>query len=547
MSSPLPDPSAKPSTPAQGPSLLRAAGLIAAVTILSKLLGAIRDWQILNVYGAALASDAYFAAVQIPSFAIVLLGGLGGPFHTATIAIFSKILKDKPEADTQARQLASTFITLTGLVFFLLSLAVFTYAHPIMGLFLKDGSPELIENASQQLKIMSPILFFGGLIGIFYGILNIFHSFFWPSLSPAALSIVMSLALLLNPHDPTGHLLAWSTLAGTLLQFAVQLPEFFKRKFTLRPALAWKTPELKQLGEMLFPAIVGTTIGQLTTYVDMFFAAMLPVGGWTAIVMGNRLFQLPIGVLQTAFLVPIFPRFTRYVAEADWDSLRNNLRMGIVSLWFISIPILIGLLVYVEPLIRIIFQHGSFDAEATRKVSEALVYLSFSMLPYFARDSLTRVFYAFQDARTPLIVGCVAIGTKGALDWLLVVHYGLGVGGITLATTLVTILNMSLLALLSRRHIQDLGLRHTVVPFFKLSLAGLVMAALMTGLDHLTTPLLQTSPLGQTDWGELGQIALISLTSTLAYVGLVFLLKVPDIHYVLDRLLQRFRPKKGAS
>ncbi|MBY0402969.1 MAG: hypothetical protein K2X66_03665 [Cyanobacteria bacterium] len=365
----------------KAPSLLKAASLIAAVTILSKVLGAFRDWQIVNVYGASLASDAYFAAVQLPSFAIVLLGGLGGPFHTATVAVFSKLLKDTDTVSPHANRLASGFLTMTGVLFFLLSLLTYFWSEPIMALILGDSRPELLHSAAEQLKIMSPVIFFGGLIGIFYGLLNIYHSFFWPSLSPAALSVVMSVALFLNPTDETGNVLAWSTLWGTVLQFAMQLPEFFRRRFKLQWVWIWKAPEILQIREMLFPAVVGTTIGQLTTYVDMFFTQYLVLGGWTAIVLGNRLFQLPIGVLQTAFLVPIFPRFTRYVADKEWPQLKDNFKRGIVTLWFISLPILIGILLYVSPLIRIVFEHGKFDAKDTQMVSEALICLSFSMLP----------------------------------------------------------------------------------------------------------------------------------------------------------------------
>jgi putative peptidoglycan lipid II flippase len=533
--------SPKPQTASAGPSLLRAAGLIAVVTIASKVLGAIRDWQIMNVYGASLPSDAYFAAVQLPSFAIVLLGGLGGPFHTATVAIFSKLLKDTDGATDQARRLASTFITLTGAGFLGLSILTYLFAQPVMALILQEAPPALIENATQQLQIMSPVLFFGGLIGIFYGLLNVYHSFFWPSLSPAALSLVMSVALLVNPNDSTGHLLAWSTLAGTVAQFAMQLPEFFKRRFSLGLAWDWRAPEIRQIGEMLFPAIVGTTIGQLTTYVDMFFAQYLVVGGWTAIVMGNRLFQLPIGVLQTAFLVPIFPRFSRYVAEQNWAELRRTFRMGVVSLWLISLPVLIGILLYIEPLVRLVFQHGAFDADDTRMVSEALIWLSWSMMPYFARDSITRVFYAFEDSRTPLMVGMAAIVIKGVLDWLLVVQSDFGVGGITFSTTLVTIFNMTLLGLLSRRHIADLGFGEMVIPFVKLTAAGGLMALGVWAVDPLLGAWLAQGldPVIGATGSELVKIAILGVFGTLAYLGLVIGLRVEEMQLIVSRLRRR--------
>ncbi len=516
--------------------LIRAASLIAFVTILSKVLGFLRDWKIMNAFGASLATDAYFAAFQIPSFAIILLGGLGGPFHTATVAVFSRMLKEHDVPDTRAKQLANTFITLTSIVFVGLSVLVYMYAEPIMRTILSSTRPELVQVAAAQLRIMSPVIWIGGLVGIFYGLLNVYNSFFWPSFSPAALSIVMLIALFVFPHGESGMILAWSTLVGGIFQLLLQLPVFFKQKFSLKPDFQWNAPELKQIGELLFPAIIGTSIGQMNVYVDMFFTKELQEGGWAAIVMGNRLIQLPIGVLQTALLVPIFPLFSRYVVEQNFEGVKRYFKGGVISLWFISIPILVLLLWYGEEFVRLLFQHGSFDAEDTQMVSTALLFLAFSMLPYFARDSITRVFYAFQDSRTPLIVGLIAIGFNYYFDWLLVGP--LGVGGIALSTTLVTLLNMTLLGVLSKRHISDLGFKEMVIPFIKLLSAGVVMVAIMVLLDlALQSVSFRWLPIGQ--GVALVKLLLTSTIGTFIYLVTALAFKVEEVEYLFETLLRK--------
>ncbi|MBY0451276.1 MAG: murein biosynthesis integral membrane protein MurJ [Cyanobacteria bacterium] len=519
------------------PSLLRAAGLIAAVTIVSKLLGAVRDWQIVHVYGASMVSDAYLAAAQLPSFAIVLLGGLGGPFHTATVAIFTSLIpKDSIRAPETAQKLASVFMTLTAIAGLVLSLGVTFFSLPLMQILLPGADVTLISSAAAQLQIMSPVILIGSLVGIFYGLLNVYQSFLWPSLSPAILNITMILTLCLSPHDPTGQILAWATLGGAFGQFLCQLPEFFRRGFSLKPSFAWRdTPEMKQLGEILFPAIVGTTIGQLITYVDMFFTSMLPVGGWTAVTLSNRLLQLPIGVLQTALLVPIFPRFTRCVADQDWDELRRLFKLGVISLWFISIPMLVIMLMYGENTIRIIFQHGEFTSGATQMVTLALVFQAFQMLPYFARDTLTRVFYAFGDAKTPLTVGLIAIGLKALLDWWLIGPFG--VGGITLATTLITTINMLILSLMMRKHFAHLRMHQLIPAFGKLLVAGILMGGCILLLQQVETTLLGL-PLNAKlpVWQEIGRLTLNSLLSLGAYLAGCWLLRIPETSYLFERL-----------
>jgi putative peptidoglycan lipid II flippase len=534
--------------PSRAPSLLRAAGLIAVVTIFSKMLGFLRDWAIMYVYGTSLVSDAYFAAFQLPAFAIVLLGGLGGPFHTATVAVFSRLIKDDEPPSPRAKMLASTFMTLTGIVFTGLSLLTFLFAKPIMSVILGGAEPALIESSARQLQIMSPCILAGGVVGILYGLSNIYHCFFWPSMSPVAMSITILIGLFLFPPDPSGMILAWATLAGGILQMLMQLPEFFRQKFSLKPAFEWKTPEIRQAGELLFPATVGTTIGQLITYVDMFFASALAVGGWSAVTLSNRLVQLPLGVLQTALLVPIFPRFSRAAGEGNFAEIKRNFKVGVVSLWFISLPLLVLMMLYTEPIIRLIFQHGSFTADNTRLVSQALVFQAFQIIPYFARDSITRVFYAFHDSKTPLMVGLFAIGLKAALNWLLVFQMHLGVGGITFAITIITFVNMFLLGVLSKKHIQDLGFREMVGPFAKLATAAL----LMTGVILLLQQLAVTIPAAA--YGSLppvvveyGTIILASVIGTGVYTLAAIMLKVSEAQYLKERLMGILRKRSGSA
>ncbi len=541
---PSPEASSASNKPtARSQSLLKAAGLIAMVTIFSKMLGFIRDWAVMHAFGTSLVSDAYYAAFQLPSFSIILLGGLGGPFHTATVAVFSRLIKDQEAPSEQAKKLASTFITLTSLLFTVLSILVFFFAYPIMGAILHGGDPALIDSAAKQLQVMSPCILFGGIVGILYGLSNIYNCFFWPSLSPVAMSVTILLGLALMPGDKTGMVLAWSTMAGGLLQLLMQLPEFFRQKFTLKPAFDWQSPEIKQATELLLPATIGTTIGQLTTYVDMFFAASLGAGGWSAVTLANRLVQLPLGVLQTALLIPIFPRFSRAAAEGNYEEIKRNFKTGVISLWLISFPLMVLMMMYTQPMIRLIFQYGKFDAHATELVSTALVFQALQIIPYFARDSITRVFYAFQDSKTPLMIGLFAILLKGILNFLLVPIFK--VGGITFAITIVTFTNMALLGILSKKHIRDLGFKEMLIPFFKLAAAGTLMAAIM----FATQQGLESAHLAQTlglsvKAGEYTVIILSALVGCGVYLAAALGFKVSEAQYLQERLLGRFIKKR---
>ncbi len=516
------------------PSIFRSASLIAVVTIISKILGLVRDQMIAHAYGASMISDAYLYAFQIPSFALILLGGLGGPFHTATIAVLSKILKDNESPTEDAQRLTNTFITLTGIVFALLAVLVFIFAPQVINVIASQASPQLKALAAHHLRVMSPLIFVGGIIGIFYGVSNVYHRFLWPSLSPAAVNSTLILWLLILGPDPFGYALAISTLIGGILQLSLQLPDFFKTGFRLFPAFDIKHPDLKTMGELLFPATIGTTIGQLNIYVAMFFVSQLAPGAWTTIIYGNRLIQLPIGVLIIAMLVPLFPRFSRWVGEKDFVSLRTNFRDGILTLWLLSFPIMILVFLLGEHAVSLLFQRGAFTAKNTALVDSVFVVLSLSIVPYMLRDGITRVFYAFNDSRTPLLVGLFSIGVNALFDAILVKPFG--VAGIAFATVVVTICNATLLGLLIRRHIDDLEFRKFISPTLKIMLASLLGWAfgyfILHALQHAY------SAVGFTNFHlqDLMDILIVTLLFTIFYFSMLLLFKVSLAQRLMNRV-----------
>ena len=437
-------------------SVLKAAWLIAVVTIVSKLIGFIRDIIIANYYGAAMVSDAYYYAYQIPSLSLILLGGVGGPFHSATVAVFSKLipsLKDKPSGEVN--KLYSTFITATIIFFLLLSVVMFVFPRQIMSLIISGGSADMISLAALHLKIMTPLLVIGGIVGIYYGILIIYKQFMLPNLSPIIMSLAIIGVVMAVPSDNKGIALAWATTIGAVLQLVIQYPNVKKLGFKLVPNFQFtNNPNFKEICELLFPAVLSSTVGQIHIYVDMFFTSQISEGAWTAIGYANRVFQFPVGILVTAFLVPLFPIFARLVADKDYDGIRNYFNKGVGVLFFAAIPIIIGILVVGLDSVRLVFERGAFDETATFMVTEALWFLSVSILPYVFRDSITRVYYSFNDSATPFAVAFSSIVLKFLLNVIFISKMHMGIGGITLSTSLVTLFNACVLGVLMRKKIK---------------------------------------------------------------------------------------------
>lgn len=444
----------KNETKSEGAGLFKAAWWIAVIILLSKIAGFLRDIVVANYYGAGVVSDAYFYAYQIPALALVILGGVGGPFHSATVAVFSKLISDfntKPKDDV--KKLFNTFETFTMGLFAIVSLLCFFYPEQIMSVIINDGSAELVALAAFHLKIMSPVVFIGAVMGLYYGILVTYKKFLLPNISPSMLSIGIIAVLLISKGDTNGFFLALGTTIGAILQLLMQAPAVIRLGYSFRPSFDFfKNKSFNEILELLFPAFLSSTIGQLGVYVDMFFSSGLREGSWTAYGYANRIFQFPVGMLLTAILVPLFPLFSRLVAKEDYEGVRHYFGKGVGTLIFVGTYLMTLIFIIRTDAIRLALQRGAFDNEATLVVSEILFFITLSIIPYVFRDSATRLFYSFNDSKTPFLIAIACIALKCIFNLILVKPFG--INGIALSTTLVTLFNATTLGVLLRRKIK---------------------------------------------------------------------------------------------
>ena len=536
-------------TQKENTSILKAAWLIALVTVLSKVIGFLRDVVTAKYYGTTWQSDAYFYAYQIPSFAIILLGGVGGPLHSATVAVFSKLIPDLSEKPSEfVNKLYNTFLCLSVLFFSVLGILFFIFAPQIMAIIINNGSDAMIALSAKHLQIMTPVFVVGGIVGIYYGLLITYKKFMLPNFSPMVMSLVIIAGCLLVPlanrffnlplSDKNCYILAGATTVGAICQFLLQFPQIKKIGFRFKPNFCfWNNPELKTLLELVFPAMLSSTIGQLHIYIDMFFTSSLKDGAWTSLGYANRIFQFPVGILVTAFLVPLFPLFTRLVAQKDDDGIRSYFNKGVGLLFYVAIPIIIGIATVGMDAVRLVFERGEFDYNSSVMVFDALLYLSVSILPYVFRDSITRVYYAYDDAKTPFVVATSSIVLKVIFNYLFINVMGMQIGGITLSTSLVTLYNAVGLGLLMSRKIKldykelfinlakmiFVGGISLVVSYLTAKILGLVLADSMTRVVF-----------------EMFRIALVSMVLAVTYIVLSLAFKVDYVDELKERIMSKF-------
>lgn len=459
-------------------ALLGIASAIALVTLLSKGVGFGRELVIAAIFGADVAKDAYTAAYIIPSFSLIMLGGLTGPFHTAIQKVIAT-LRQQERGDQIAGVVASIALAVT-VAMGLIAIACFVGAPWLARLCAVKASEPVYLLSVAQLQIMAPLILFGGWIGILCGISNDQGDYLRPSLSPLIASLAVVAAILFRP-DPM--LLAWGTLIGGVGQVLLQAPAAFKL-WRSRPAgapgLDLAHPEVRGIWVVLLPACVSSTVGTIAVLIGTNFASALEAGSISVFDFANKLIQLPLGILMTALLIPLFPLLTQAAVAGDRAELFRRMNQGLMTIGFAIFPLIALFIAAGEPLVAVVYQRGAFDAHDTQMTALVLALCSLGIWAYAIRDLMIRVFYALDDGRTPLMVSVASLAVTTATMAAVIGPYGLN--GVAAATSAVTVFNCVAIAVLLRRKLGELPLGDSAPAMGQAAIAAAIAGVAAWGI-----------------------------------------------------------------
>jgi len=463
--------------------------IVSLGTLLSKFGGMARQLVIAGAFGISAAYDAYNYAYIIPGFFLVLLGGINGPLHNSMVTL----LADKNKFDS--RLFISSINNIFSLILLLISFFIFFSSDFLINLVGPSLTPEIKEIASSQLKIMSPIIFLSGLIGISFGSLNAKKEFFIPSISPLISSLIIILAVsyfwinkgtsadIYELNLRGGFILAKATFIGALSQYLIQIPFLIKKGiFTIRFSIQTKYSELKRAWRMIAPASLSSGMMQINVITDLFFASKI-VGAAAALSYANFLVQAPLGIISNSILIPLLPVFVSLRARENHLKLINKIHQGLIicssSMVFIG-SIFISLS---APIVILIYGRGSFNQNAVDIVSQILIAYGIGMPFYLLRDLLVRVFYGIEDSKTPFRISIIAIFLNLFFDWFFIggaspwgelSPVNLGVNGLVYSTTFVNLFACILLLLKLNNKINNLRLSKIVSQNLRIILIGLI-------------------------------------------------------------------------
>lgn len=383
-------------------NLLRTLATVSGMTLLSRILGFVRDFVIARSFGAGPLTDAFFVAFRLPNLLRRLFAE--GAFSQAFVPILAEYRTR--QGDTETKRLVDHVAS----VLFLILIVVTTLgmiASPILITIFAPGftaDADKFQLTVQLTRITFPYILFMSLVALAAGVLNTWNRFSLPAFTPVLLNLsFIGMALFAAPwFDPPVLVLGWAVFLGGALQLAIQIPALAKIGMLPRFAPVWRDPGVQRILKLMGPAVLGVSVSQISLLINTIFASFLPSGSVSWLYYADRLMEFPAGLLGAALGTILLPSLARTHACGNAAEFSGLLDWGLRLTLMLTLPASLALAVLAVPLLSTLFQHGAFTASDVLHTRQALVAYSIGLSGLILVKVLAPGFYARQDIRTPV-------------------------------------------------------------------------------------------------------------------------------------------------
>jgi putative peptidoglycan lipid II flippase len=465
-------------------SFARAVTTVAGLTMVSRVLGFVREMLVAGLLGATPIADAFFMALTLPNVFRRLFAE--GAFSAAFVPLFTKTMKN--DGKPAAAQFAEEAQAIMLLILVPLT-AVLWLVMPYVMLVLAPGferGSERYDLAVTFCRITFPYLVFISITTLQGGVLNALDRYGPFAFAYTLFNICLIGGLLLTPLFPTaGHAAAWGEFASGIIQVLWMIGSCRRAGIFLKPRWPRVTPAIKRLFALMAPTAVGAGASQINIYIDGIVASLLPTGAIAHLNYAARLYQLPLGVIGVAVGTALLPALARHVASNDREGAKRLESRAFEAAMLLALPAAVALFVARQPFMigLFVYPHGAFHIADAIASGEALAAYAAGIPAYVLAKVLSTAYFAREDTRTPLKFSLIAITLNTALVLALVLVFHMGIVGIAAATGITAWLNVGLLALgLHRRGLLGFDVRLRQV-FPRILLANLAMAAVLWAIQ----------------------------------------------------------------
>lgn len=393
----------------KSPSMFRGLLSFSSMTMVSRVLGLIRDMSLNVVFGANAVTDAFWVAFRIPNFMRRLFAE--GSFSTAFVPVFTEVKEKGSHEDLKA--LMSRVSGTLGAVVLVVTALGLIFAPQVATMF-EPGAldqPHKFDLTIDLLRLTFPFLFFVSLTALAAGVLNSFHRFALPALAPVILNVCMIVGALWLSKRLAVPIMAmgWAVLVAGVLQLLFLLPELRKLDMLVWPRWGWSHPEVKRILKLMVPTLFGSSVAQINLLLDTVIASLLVTGSQSWLSLSTRFLELPLGVFGVALGSVVLPSLSRHHVNTDREGFSRALDWGLRLTLLISVPAMCALLLLSGPIVSTLFQHGRFNALDTQMSTLSILALSCGLPAFALVKVLLPAFYARQDTRAPVRAGVAAM------------------------------------------------------------------------------------------------------------------------------------------
>ncbi|HNX68848.1 MAG TPA: murein biosynthesis integral membrane protein MurJ [Candidatus Omnitrophota bacterium] len=515
--------------------LVKAAAVVGIMTLVGRILGLFRDIVSAKTFGTSWQWDAFLYAFMLPNLfrRIVGEGGLTSAFIPVYNELSAKVSKE------EAFRFTNVTLTFLACALFAFVLAV----EGLLGILLGIGGHSQTYLLTLDLsRILFPYLWFISLYAIGMGVLNSHRHFFAPSLGGPILDLVWIAGVLWVPAWAAGgyvekiRWLSYLILFAGFLHVAVEVPPLLRIGFRFRWIWDIGCESLKKVWRLLLPVTLSFAVVQINITVDMTLGMMIGPGANSSLWYGNRLMQFPLGIFALAMGTALLPMMSQQIARGEKEASRKTLSFALRSIFFIILPSSVGLIVLREPIIRALFERGEFDAASTARSAAVLLGYTIGLFAFAGQKIMNSGFYAAHDSKTPMRTSIISLFSNIILNLILMVPFK--EAGLAIATSISGIFQFAQLVYYYPKKVGEFPFREVAFSFLRILLASVAMGVVC----YASWELFKHWFPGAGTKVQLIQVFGSILVATVAYLGLCFVCRVPEVKEAFDWFHKRRKP-----
>jgi putative peptidoglycan lipid II flippase len=506
--------------------LIKATTMLFLIVILSKAVGFVREAILVSTYGASIVSDVYITSTKIPA---TLFAIIASALSTTFIPLFCEV--DKNKGKEESLKFINNMLNIVLILGIIISITAFIFAKPLIKVFAMDFTGEKMLLAVRFTKIMVFSMIFIGVSNILTCWLQINEKYNIPSLTILPYNILLIVSILISKNGNI-EILAIGTLIATMSQIIFQLPSAYKIGFRYRPYINIKDENIKKIIYLLGPVILGVGAGEINNIIDGSLASTLGDGIITVLNSASKLDTLVTSLFITTIVSVMYPVLSKLANNNDDEEFKNIIKRYINVVLIIIVPISVGAIVLSTPIVKLIFERGAFDNQATILTSQALKCYAIGMVGTNITIILNKVFYSKKDTKTPMTTSIISIFINITLS-LTLIRY-MGHMGLALSASIASITRVIILSIKLKTKIGDYGLKIITKTLIKTTIAATIMGIISNISYNQLIKILYKSFLNETT-----ALLISILIGAITYTIIILKMNIEEIKIILNMMKER--------